>query len=181
MSKTIEQLEDLFASTDWTKDQGLEAPKEKLTDGERRYVSLHMAVIASFAQLVREGMLPAAQNSHFMMHLQDFLARLYAGESLDLGNADLTGAFKQEGGQSQTFKVDSQLGVMFKEVGNYALEHGKIDHPEGRVQVMTSDDFAKMINEAAGEATEAHEEGPSFNEEYTQSGQYQNLGKKSLN
>lgn len=169
MTKTLAQIQELFAGTDWKKDQGLEPATSTLSDAERRFTALHMGIIAAFIQMAKEGVFPVDQHAHFMMHLQDFVARLYEGQGIDLhipgfsvsGHRDA----KRGDEQTQTFAVDSALGNLFQDVGNYLIVNGKLNIPTETTG----------INEAP------EQEGPSFDEDFTNNAQFQNIGKRSVN
>lgn len=85
------------------------------TDDQRKFIALAQAVQAAFLQLIAEGVVPFKEQGHYIIHLQDFMARLYAGETIDLG-------------LEQSYKVDSRSGEIFLESMNNGMKLGRIEH-----------------------------------------------------
>jgi hypothetical protein len=94
------------------KDFGKEPATRELTDSEKRFAAISMAVNATVVQFINEGILPIGEQMHFMQHLQDFAERLYRGESLKLANT------------GQTLQINSKSGNMFFDAGTEAVENG---------------------------------------------------------
>lgn len=110
---TPKELQDLYSSDT---DLGtLPQQGEKLNDTQRKLAALAQAVQAAILQLVAEGVIPLKEQGHFYIHLQDFMARLYAGETLDLG-------------LRQSYKVDSRSGEVFLESLDHGFKDGRIEH-----------------------------------------------------
>lgn len=84
----------------------------ELTPEQKKIAAMGMAVNATVIQLISEGIFPLEHQIHFMGHLQDFMDRIYKGESLRLPNV------------SQTLQVNSKAGNLFYEAANVAFEKG---------------------------------------------------------
>ncbi len=108
--------DELIALLDSGTDVGKMPATRVLTDDERKQVSFTMALNAALIQFVAEGLFDPSQQVHFMMHLQDFAARLYAGESVE---------FK---GFPQTFLIDSKAGEVYLQASETALKSGRMEH-----------------------------------------------------
>lgn len=108
---TKEELEKKLASVT---DAGKEPSSVAFTDDQRRLISQALATNAAVAQFVIEGIIPEDEQSHFAVHVMDFAARLYAGESITLPNI------------SATIVTDSLIGELFLDATNEALKNGKI-------------------------------------------------------
>lgn len=93
-------------------DFGLTPLETPLTEEEKKLASIAMGVNAAVAQFILEGIIPAEEQIHFMIHLQDFAARIYAGET-----------WKMEG-TNHTIALNSAVGKMFVEAANEALVNG---------------------------------------------------------
>jgi hypothetical protein len=93
-------------------DFGKEPATAVLTEAEKRFAALCMAVNAAIVQFINEGVIPIEEQMHFMQHLQDFAERLYRGESLKLPNT------------GQTLQINSKSGNMFFAAGFEATENG---------------------------------------------------------
>lgn len=90
-------------------DKPLKAP---MSDLERKIASIAMAIQATMIQLIIENAFDEKQQVHFMVHLQDFMQRLYDGEALNFPDV------------SQTLKVDSGSGSLFLDAVNEGIKHG---------------------------------------------------------
>lgn len=94
------------------RDFGLEPPDTPLTEEEKKLAALTMGMNAAVVQFISEGIIPAEQQGHFMMHLQDFTALIYAGEKLNID------------GTNQTLALNSVLGRLFSTAAAEALING---------------------------------------------------------
>lgn len=94
------------------KDFGKEPPSRPLTDEEKKLASLSMGMNAAVIQFIIEGVIPHEEQLHFMMHVQDFTARLYAGEELRFDTV------------SQTLSINSVAGELYATAANEALING---------------------------------------------------------
>lgn len=83
-----------------------------LTDEQRKLAAFSMGINGAIVQFITEGLIPAEQQLHFVGHLQDFINRLYNGESLSFP------------GVTQTLQVNSKAGNMFYEAAESALKEG---------------------------------------------------------
>lgn len=97
---------------DNTKDFGLVPLSEPMSDADRKVASMLMATNAALMQLILEGVMPPAEQLHFMIHLQEFANRIYKGEAVKLPTV------------AQTLAVDSIGGKMFLGSANVALTDG---------------------------------------------------------
>lgn len=128
-----EKLIEMRKLLDATVDNGKAPPLEVLTDNQRKLAAFAIGTNAALIQFVTEGIIPAEEQGHFMMHLQDFAARLYAGEDIlfpDVQQVDLnTGTEPVQ----QTFNVDSRLGSVYLAAAELGLKEGRVPKPsEGK-------------------------------------------------
>lgn len=96
-----------------TKDFGLEPLTFEMSEPDKKLSALFLAINASLAQFVLEGILTPADQVHFVVHMQDFAAKLYTGEVIKID------------GVNQTLNVNSLIGKIFLDEANDALLNGK--------------------------------------------------------
>lgn len=94
------------------KDYGKEPLDEPLTVEQKKVAALSMGMNAAVIQFILEGHLKQEEQLHFMMHVQDFTARLYSGEEINFD------------GVTQTLSLNSVAGKLYAEAGEEALLHG---------------------------------------------------------
>lgn len=107
-------------------DNGKKAGSKWMNDADRKLAAFAIGTNAALIQFVTEGILPAEEQAHFMMHLQDFAARLYAGEDIAfpaVAGIDLTSG---EETVQQTFSVDSVLGEVYLAAAELGLKEGRV-------------------------------------------------------
>lgn len=121
---TIEELKSAHADG---RDLGKEPSSRALTEVERKLIASSMAVNASIVQFMLEGIVPAEEQVHFMIHYADFLARLYAGEDVKIN------------GIPSTFSVDSKAGELYLEAVEEALKHGKLPEQHAADETIVED------------------------------------------
>lgn len=106
-------------------DFGTKPLEYPLTDDQKKLAAFAMALNASIVQFINEGLFPESQQMHFMGHLQDFMARLHAGEGVKMPNT------------SQTLQVNSKAGTLFFEASNDAFANGSKNWQEIQQEVRT--------------------------------------------
>lgn len=123
-------------------DFGIQPAERVLTEAEKQISVYNMALNAAIATLISEGAFPPGQQVHLMVHLQDFVQRLYQGETVRL-----PGVF-------HTLKLDSRIGTLFADAAKDALSHG----------TETFKEFQKAVREAQDKAEQDNNEGAQSNE-----------------
>lgn len=93
-------------------DFGNSPPSYELSIDQKKLAALAMAIQATVVQFVNEGLFDPTQQVHFMGHLQDFINRLYIGETMNLPNT------------KQTLQINSKVGNLFFEATNGAFTEG---------------------------------------------------------
>lgn len=101
----------------------LTAPASReFTEDERKLISFVLGINAALLQFVLEGIIPAHEQGHFMVHLQDFVYRLNAKEPLIIQ------------GEVLPMAVDTKAGDAALEAVRTAIEKGKQEFRVGRKQ-----------------------------------------------
>lgn len=109
-------------------DFGVTPAEYPLTDEQRKLAAFGMAFNAAVIQFILEGVIPEDQQLHFIGHLQDFVNRLYKGESLTFP------------GVPQTLQLNSKSGNLFYEAAERALVEGSKAFDQIK-------EFTKLMNE----------------------------------
>lgn len=130
MTDTPNKSKEIREMLDAAVDNGLRAPSRVFVDSERKLGALTMGANLALIQFVTEGILPAEQQAHFMMHLQDFAARLYSGENVALPDAEVIDLNTGKEAINQTFSVDSKLGEVYIAAAELALTDGRMKRSE---------------------------------------------------
>lgn len=108
-------------------DIGILPTTREWTDAEKKLVAFSMAIQASMTQFIAEKLFSSDQQQHFLVHLQDFAARLYAGEDVTFGP------------DFPTYRVLSQAGDLFLSVTESAIKEGRMEHGERRAVSLDDD------------------------------------------
>ena len=126
----------------------LDAGKEKLemplTDEEKKLASLAMGTNAALVQFVLEGIIPANQQMHFMMHLMDYIGRLYAGKEISFLGVD------------QTYNLNSVAGKLYADAAVDSLNNGEANAAKLKENMVR---LQKMMDE---QTNKDDEEGENF-------------------
>jgi len=93
-------------------DYGRVALETPLTDEEKKMAAFGMAINAALIQFILEGIIPIEHQIHFMVHVQDFAAKLYAGEEVRFPDV------------KQTLALNSEAGRMYAMAAEDALNNG---------------------------------------------------------
>jgi hypothetical protein len=104
--------DDIEDFMDNIKDFGKEPAERALTENEKKLAALAMGMNAAIVQFINEGIIPLEEQIHFMLHLQDFTARIYNGEDLKIPRTN------------QTLQINSKAGNLFLEAAEEALING---------------------------------------------------------
>lgn len=134
MTLTKEQMIAIRGKIDPKVDNGKVQNTKWMTDENRKLASFAIGTNAALIQFVVEGIIPAEEQAHFMMHLQDFAARLYAGEDVVFPAAagiDLTDGTETV---AQTFTTDSVLGEVYLAAAELGLKEGRVNRPSDKEQ-----------------------------------------------
>ncbi len=99
-------------------DFGTKPSDIELNDWQKKMAALAMGMNAALVQFILEGIIPHAEQIHFMGHLQDYTARIYAGESIKLPGTD------------QTLQINSKAGNLFYTAAEEALANGRKNFEE---------------------------------------------------
>lgn len=119
-------------------DLGKEPTKVVFTKAEEELIAFAQAVQAGMIQFVLEGIIPSSEQAHFIIHLQDFMARLYAGENISFD------------GIKQSFSVNSRNGELFLGAVREAFKNGRVEHKEtAATSDNTTDQFIEEAENAA--------------------------------
>ncbi len=94
-------------------DFGTKPADIELNDWQKKLAALAMGMNAALVQFILEGIIPNAEQIHFMGHLQDFTARIYAGESVKMPST------------GQTLQINSKAGNLFYTAAEEALANGR--------------------------------------------------------
>lgn len=121
----------LLESVDLSTDLGKVAAQTYMDDKARAVAALQIGVNATLQQLIKEGVFDPHQVDHFLIHLSDFSARLYAGEDVNVipENAE----YQTNRGQKivrQTFRVDSRIGEFYWKMADLMLKYGQVESLE---------------------------------------------------
>lgn len=121
--------EDIKAFMENAKDFGLEPASSVLEEWQKKVAALSMGMNAAIVQLILEGSIKPEEQVHFMLHMQDFTARIFAGEKLKLPST------------GQTLDINSKAGNLFFEAGEDALVNGSKNY--ARIKDMVNDETRK--------------------------------------
>jgi len=93
-------------------DYGRVPPTRELSEEEKKIATFTMAANAAVIQFMLEGIIPIEHQIHFMVHMQDFTARLWKGEEIRFPDV------------KQTLSLDSEAGRMYADAASDALLNG---------------------------------------------------------
>lgn len=98
----------LEGSTDF----GKQPATEVLEEWQKKIAALSMGMNAALVQFILEGIIPPEEQMHFIMHLHDFIGRIYSGEAIQLPYT------------RQTLDINSKAGNLFYKASEDSISNG---------------------------------------------------------